>query len=88
MFVGDCYRDEDCQFYYKDSSGLLNGEIVGACLRISSTLSECRCTYPFFGRNCQLKHCPNATISNGLECGGLNGHGVTAGLGKKGIGCL
>lgn len=67
--AGDCYQDSDCTFYYRDSSGKVNPEIVGQCVRSSSTLSECHCTPPFFGRNCQLKHCPNAT-HNRLECGG------------------
>jgi len=67
--AGDCYRDSDCSFFYTDSSGELSQEIVGTCARRSSTQSECECTSPYFGRNCQQKHCPNAT-NNGLECGG------------------
>lgn len=67
--AGDCYRDSDCSFFYTDSAGKLSQEIVGRCVRRSSTQSECECTHPFFGRNCQMKHCPNAT-NNGLECGG------------------
>ena len=67
--AGDCYRDSDCSFFYTDSRGKLSQEIVGRCVRRSSTQSECECIPPFFGRNCQLKHCPNAT-NNGLECGG------------------
>lgn len=55
-----CYRDSDCQFYYVDSAGLLNGEIVGYCTRVSDTLSTCDCTPPYFGNNCELKGCPRA----------------------------
>ena len=51
--TGSCYRDEDCQFYNKDSSGQLTGEIVGTCERVSSTLSTCKCFDAYFGVNCE-----------------------------------
>jgi len=67
--AGTCYRDSDCAFYYTDSSGQISSEIVGTCDHATDTHRECTCTYPFHGRNCQLKHCPNST-HNQLECGG------------------
>jgi len=73
--TGSCYRDEDCQFYNKDSSGQLTGEIVGTCERVSSTLSTCKCFDAYFGVNCEYKKCPEAK-NTAFMCNGVQGEGM------------
>jgi len=78
-----CYRDTDCQFYVKDSSGQLLGEVVGKCVRRSYTLSMCECEYPYFGNNCEFKNCPKA--SAGHQQGAESDPGEPSSLGPRNI---
>ena len=55
---GSCYRDTDCQFYNRDSSGLLTGEVVGSCEERSESLSMCKCLPAYFGKNCEFSKSP------------------------------
>lgn len=73
--TAQCYRDEDCQFYNKDSSGRISGEMVGTCERVSDTLSLCKCLEPYFGTNCEYKRCPEGKHT-GFMCNGVQGEGV------------
>jgi len=70
-----CYRDTDCQFYTRDSSGLLSGEVVGTCVRRSDTLSMCECELPYFGDNCEYKFCP-VTRAGRIHYRSLPGHNM------------
>jgi len=79
---GRCYRDSDCQFYQKDSQGLISGEIVGKCVRRSDTDSMCECAPAYFGANCEFKRCPRAK-DTGFMCNGVQGEGGTSYVNNK-----
>ena len=71
---GECYRDSDCQFFQKDSSGLISGEIVGTCVKRSESLSMCKCIEGYTGKNCEFKLCP-ISLNTDLMCNGVQGEG-------------
>jgi len=72
---GSCYRDTDCQFYSKDSSGLVTGQVVGSCIPRSDSLSMCKCLPAYFGKNCEFKRCPIALGTTEFMCNGVQGEG-------------
>lgn len=71
---GSCYRDTDCQYYHKDSSGLVTGQVVGTCEKRSESLSMCKCLPAYTGKNCEYKRCPVA-LETEFMCNGVQGEG-------------
>merc|ERR1711937_130306 len=72
---GSCYRDTDCQYYHKDSSGLVTGQVVGTCEKRSESLSMCKCLPAYTGKNCEFKRCPVA-LETEFMCNGVQGEGT------------
>lgn len=71
---GECYRDTDCQFFQKDSQGLVTGEVAGVCEVRSESLSICKCIDSYTGKNCEYKKCPESLVT-GFMCNGNQGQG-------------